>query len=378
MRSSRTGSSQSGSNRVRHGTESSSASSQTKASSCTSRDPAFQMALTDCGIHGIYNKRKGPPPGNLGEIRARLAEPRPSLSPSRFSEGQFEHFQEKSTQAGSEAMVRNTVFPVITGDGDVLSGREYQFNKVAPLAPGLSNPRPDFYDGAMPSSIDRRVRDDLHQYIVPCTELSRPALPNHFTELKGPNGNALEMQLQITQDLAIGARGMLHMRSYLRESYDLDGKAYAFGSTYHSGTGTLQIYSMHPIHGESPGEQTQYQATQLRSFSMTDNAETFREGGTWHRNSRDLARDERDDVIAYANRVARTGGLGTSCELHSQETTLSHANSDDTVQNDTDTSLDELATDRNQLGKRPKSRRSGARKRPSTGSSTSQGTASDR
>ena len=37
---------------------------------------------------------------------------------------------------------------------------------------------------------------------------------------------------------------------------------------------------------------------------MTGNAETFRQGATWYRNSRDLAKEWRDSAIAQANATA--------------------------------------------------------------------------
>jgi hypothetical protein len=54
---------------------------------------------------------------------------------------------------------------------------------------------------APPSTVRLKVRHDLEQY----------ALPNFFTEAKGPDGKASEAKRQITQDLAVGAHGMLMM-----------------------------------------------------------------------------------------------------------------------------------------------------------------------
>ncbi len=45
--------------------------------------------------------------------------------------------------------------------------------------------------------------------------------------------------------------------------------------------------------------------TPLRSFSMTDAAETFREGASAFRNSRDCAKAQRDQFIATANATIR-------------------------------------------------------------------------
>jgi hypothetical protein len=51
--------------------------------------------------------------------------------------------------------------------------------------------------------------------------------------------------------------------------------------------------------------------TQLRSFALTDNTETFREGASWCRNGRDWAREQRDNAIRRAHEQA-THDLGES------------------------------------------------------------------
>ncbi|KAF2185448.1 hypothetical protein K469DRAFT_687802 [Zopfia rhizophila CBS 207.26] len=59
--------------------------------------------------------------------------------------------------------------------------------------------------------------------------------------------------LLATYDAAHGARAMLEIQSYGQDGYNYDGNAYTFASTYHSGTGTLQMYAMHPTEPASPG-----------------------------------------------------------------------------------------------------------------------------
>ena len=97
---------------------------------------------------------------------------------------------------------------------------------------------------------------------------------------------------------------MLAIQLYGQDGYTYDGNAYTLGSTYHSGTGTLQLYAMHPTQPADPSGQPQYHTTQLNGFQMTGNAETFRQGATWYRNSRDLAKEWRDSAIAQSNATA--------------------------------------------------------------------------
>jgi len=288
--------------RIGTGTDPSSAPSQNiRKTTLTSKDPAFEQALVDVGV---YSYNQGAKPNKWEETKERLVRPRPSLSPSKFSNRAFEAFQLKNDEAKTEAVVRSKVFPIIEGNTAIPSGQDEVFNHAQPLASGISNAKPDYYYGSRPTELDPRVRKGLAQYIVPCTDTSRPLLPNHFTELKGPDGKASKMKRQITQDLGIGARGMLALQSYGQDGYMYDGNAYTLGSTYHSGTGTLQVYAMHPTQPADPSGQPQYHTTQLNGFGMTGNAETFRQGATWYRNSRDLAKEWRDSAIAQANATA--------------------------------------------------------------------------
>jgi hypothetical protein len=110
--------------------------------------------------------------------------------------------------------VRSKVCPTIAGETDIPSGQDEIFKKLDPLASGISNAKPNYYDGSVPTELDWRVREALASRIIPCTDTSRPLLPNCFTELKGPDGKASEMKRQVTQDLAIGPPAMHTIKSY--------------------------------------------------------------------------------------------------------------------------------------------------------------------
>jgi hypothetical protein len=96
-------------------------------------------------------------------------------------------------------------------------------------------------------------------------------------------------------------------------------------------------------HHPSPGEPPQYHMTQLRSFALTESAQSFRQGVGAFRNLRDLATDQRDKLIDQANAVARTQSADTM--------SFDDSDSQDTVTSmrgrliDLDTSADELALD---------------------------------
>ena len=60
------------------------------------------------------------------------------------------------------------------------------------------------------------------------------------------------------------------------------------------------MYTSHPAQPNGPGSRSEYYMTQLRSFAMTDTAETFRQGATAFRNVRDW-KEQRDEAIRWAN-----------------------------------------------------------------------------
>jgi hypothetical protein len=199
------------------------------------------------------------------------------------------------------------VFPIIIGKTNIPSGYNQVFNNLKPLGDHISNAQPDYYNGSRPVEIRAKVRDDLEEYIIPSSQRHRHALPNLFTKAKGPDGKASEAKRQITQDLAVGARGMLMMQSYELDEPTFDDKAHTFGSTYHSGC--LQLYAMHPTKpGEADG-MPEYHTTKINGYDLTGNLNTHRQGIAAYRNLRDLAKEKRDDFITCANKRADNNKL---------------------------------------------------------------------
>ncbi|KAH8702861.1 hypothetical protein GQ44DRAFT_597697, partial [Phaeosphaeriaceae sp. PMI808] len=118
---------------------------------------------------------------------------------------------------------------------------------------------------------------------------------------KGPDGSIAVARRQACYDGALGARGMAGLESYGQgePSY---GTAYAISSIYHGGQ--LKMYTNYLAQPSSPGGRPGYHMTQLRSFAMTDTADTFRQGAGAYRNLRDWAKEQRDDLIRQANERA--------------------------------------------------------------------------
>jgi hypothetical protein len=269
-------------------------------------DNCFGQHLID---HGIYPDRYDypdsditPEPSNLEEIQARLMAKRPSLSPSLFPDAAFRDFKRADGRVVTEGMVMSTVLPIIRGSADIPCAESLLFNGLDPLTDGtIVAAKPDFYDGSPLEVINIRIREDSGYLTVPSASNQRaPALPNFFTEAKTPNGAIDVARRQACYDGALGARAMQGMQSYAQDEPVFDNKAYTITSTYYDGT--LKIFAVHLT--LSTDNSTNHHMTPLRSFAMTDTAETFRQGASAYRNAREWAQEQRDTFIAIANKRA--------------------------------------------------------------------------
>ena len=224
-----------------------------KSKKSSTYDHNFKQNLIDNGIYpddyDFPDNCDPPRPSNEDEILNRLGQPRPSLSPSKFSEEAFRTFKQTNSRALNEDDVMGNVFPVIQGSARIPSAKNINFGNLKPLTDGnFVDAKPDCYDGAHPALIDRRIRAELSSSILPSTQQHAPALPNFFTEVKGPEGSGAVAQRQACYDGAIGARGIHEIRSFRQEDPEkvYDDNAYTISSTYHSASGTLELYTTYP------------------------------------------------------------------------------------------------------------------------------------
>lgn len=337
-------SSQSGSRkRAKTGRESD-LSSKTKKSSAY--DGSFEQHLIDHGVypHGYdYDDDDGSVyPDNWEEINERLAQPRRSLSPSRFPREAFRKFEKTNMQALTENTVMSKAFPIIAGTSDIPSQENLLFGNLKHLTDGsITKAKPDCYDGSRPADLNKQIREELGSYIVPSINTAAPCLPNFFTEGKGPKGTTDVCKLQALYDGALGARGIHELRSYIGQEMLFDNNTYTITSTYHH-SGLLTMYTIHPTASESPINSIEYRMTQLRSFAMTDATDTFRQGASALRNARDWAKEKRDELITAANGKALAPGQSS---LVSSTDSFVSLSSNEVTHPESETSTDELALD---------------------------------
>lgn len=265
---------------------------------------------------------------------------RPSLSPSKFSEGAFDTFQESNARAKDEDDVLANVIPAILGTHQPshASARNTVFGNLQPLTDGtIALAKPDIYYGAHPEELSRPVRDKLGHHIVPSTMRDKPLAPNFFVEVKGPDGNAAVAMRQARYDGAIGSRAMHSLQNYGEEEVKYDNQPHTFSSTYHGGQ--LQLYAHHTTQPTSEEGPPTYHITKIRGFDMTDTHETFVQGATVFRNARDLAKEHRDRLIQAANAKAASlqnikthheGGPATDCSTRQDDDGEPQAAANDT------------------------------------------------
>ncbi|KAI1148203.1 hypothetical protein F4825DRAFT_434825 [Nemania diffusa] len=321
-----------------HSSESSRPSRNTKTTNATSisskarrssaYDDDFEQHLID---HSIYlegyeypEDRGTPEPGNLAQIRQGLLATRASLSPSRVPDSIFRDFRQKN-KTKSEGTVMRNVIPLIAGSADIPNEGHLPFTNLESLTNETTvKPAPDYFDGARMKDVHTQVRHDLTKTIIPTKHADVPVAPNFFLEAKAPRGGADVALRQAGYDGAYGAHAMHGLQNYGKEEPVYDNNAYAFSSTYHAGTGTLQLYAHHTTAPTTPGERPEYHMTQLDSYGMTGNPKTFVEGATAFRNARDLAERHRDSFIEAANSRARQADVLTGQDGHTDINEVQH------------------------------------------------------
>ncbi|KAK3364669.1 hypothetical protein B0T25DRAFT_620554 [Lasiosphaeria hispida] len=251
-------------------------------------DCAFQQHLVDFGIYpNTYEYLSGgvpPKPENMEEIKRMLAQPRPSLSPSRFSEEDFQKFERADAHAVKERQVMTSVDPILEGDvGDsrCVAG-EIPFTNLdhltdESLVPGNT----DLYYGARPKRLDRQVRTELNGRITPSTQHDLPIAPDFFLAAKGPDGSLAVAQRQACYDGTLGAMGMRDLLSHLIPLASLKARP-------------------------------EYVMTQIKAYSLTSDYDAYRQGAAAYRNGRDWAKQRRDEAIEQANEKVASVEIGAS------------------------------------------------------------------
>ncbi|EFZ01142.2 hypothetical protein MAA_03738 [Metarhizium robertsii ARSEF 23] len=250
----------------------------------------FQQHLADYNVHVNNWHSKAL---NATEMQSELAHERASLSPSQFSESDFEEFRRKNEDPALESEVIPSVLPILCGNSSIHNKQNVLFTELEPITSlGAIQPKPDFFDGARLGDLDQNIRNNesILSAAIPTKHPNVPVVPNFFLEVQGPDGNASVAQQQACYDGAHGTRAIHALQNYKETELIYDGNAYTYSSTYYAGTGTLQLYAHHVTAPATVNERPQYHMTQIDGWQMTGNINSFRRGVTAFRNARDSAR----------------------------------------------------------------------------------------
>ncbi|KAF2844171.1 hypothetical protein T440DRAFT_523705 [Plenodomus tracheiphilus IPT5] len=281
---------------------------RTKSTGVYDRD--FQQHLVDHAVYPQgYRRLDGNAPAkpeNWKEVHQILELHRPSLSPSRFADEEYEQFVQADADASKEKQVSESVIPIIEGktrDAKCRSGG-IPFTNLDHLTDGTLKPgNPDVYYGARPEQLSRKVRDELNDQIIPSTQHDLPTVPNFFLAAKGPDGSAAVAKRQACYDGALGARGMHRLLSY-GQGEPVYNNAATITSIYHDGT--LKMYTSHIAPPPSAGDRPEYHMTQVNTWGLTGNLEACQNGLRAYRNAQDWCKEQRDKAIRQANERANS------------------------------------------------------------------------
>ena len=299
-------------------------SDETKKSGKTSAyDKNFMTILAERNIEAPKRTQR---PANYDELVTLLEQPRSSLSPSNFSDRDFDQFLDAVDNARTEPMVMSYVFPRILGSTSYPSTMDKSCTNWAPLVTDaeLVIPQPDYYDGIRAGPENKLLRQYLDKIIVPAPDA--PFLPNFFTEAKAPRGSMEVATMQAVYDGALGARAMHYARN-TGTSTNFDSKSYTFSATYASGF--LELYAHFVTEADEPTTSIHYHMTPLGSWALKHSVKAFREGVTAFRNLRDRAHQMRTEIadvttqklraLTLSGQLLPTLGLGTDSTTERDE-----------------------------------------------------------
>jgi hypothetical protein len=162
-------------------------------------------------------------------------------------------------------------------------------------------------------------------------------------------------QVNLSKQISEGQNnsGMHSIQSLGGDPEVYDNNAYTINSTYHDGI--LKMYTTNPTQAANIGNTPKYM-TQLRSFAMTDTAETFRQGASAFGNARDWAKEQRDEFVAAANTRAMDMDMDASTLEFSRDNSMQSFSTTEAAALESDTSPDELALDTHAITKPSKKR----------------------
>lgn len=281
-------------------------------------DLPLAQHLQDNDIVGMtyrdVNDKFAPRPSNTDEIRAMLHRRRPSLTVETVTcQVHLLYKRAERLAEGRREIIRSVVprFEDPAADWAQFRAERVVCDNLEHLTDGkIVAACPDYYYGAEPERLDKRVMKDLEYHLVP-NRLSRdhPIAPNFFVTALGKQKSWFYLGVsQATYEGALGARGIHSLQTYGQQQQApgtprvFDNKAYTLMWIYD--VGVLYAFTCHPrapAVGNCGDRGVGYTATIIEFWNLMESREKYVEGVTAFRNGLEWARVQRDDAIKMAN-----------------------------------------------------------------------------
>lgn len=127
----------------------------------------------------------------------------------RFSNNAFNYFQQENEDLINKGKVIRNIVPVIASNPSILTKQDLLFTRFKLITSKMTvNAKLDLYNRAPLIDIDKRVQNDISDYIIPTKHLTAPMLLNFFLEAKALKGRADVTKRQACYNSALGARAM--------------------------------------------------------------------------------------------------------------------------------------------------------------------------
>jgi hypothetical protein len=191
----------------------------------------------------------------------------------------------KHALASKEKQVTESVIPVI--EGKIINARcvagGIPFKNLDHLTDGT--PVPGNPINIMVYVLDSLIaRYESSLMVISCLQLKRTfqfALI-FFLAAKGPDGSLAVAGRQACYDGTLGARGIHSLQNYGKDEPLYNNNAGTIIPIYHGGQ--LKMFTTHLGRPAKSGDRSEYYMTQINTWGMTGNVETFRQGAVCYRN----------------------------------------------------------------------------------------------
>lgn len=178
-------------------------------------------------------------------------------------------------QALTENKVVSKVFSIIIDTVNVSLQKNLWFENLKDLTDNfIIKAKLNFYDEAHLKELNKQIWKELRPYIMSLTNTAALCLLNFFMKSKDFNNDMLTCKNQALYDGALSVWGIYELQSYVDSETAHDNKAYIITLTYYLSE-LLIMYTTYAVTFKNSKHQIEYCMTQLNSFAMTDNSNTF-------------------------------------------------------------------------------------------------------